>query len=394
MNISPEENSNLPFERSEYEERVNKVRKRMEDEGVEVMVITSPTNMYYLTGYSAFSFYVPQFLVLPLDRDLYMVPRSLDGISVEETTWLTKDMIRPYGEEYIDHYHNYKAPKHPVDHLIDLLREDGLEDRVYGLEMNDFYGRALYYKKLSEELTRASFKDETQIVPRVYLVKSEAEIEYMKEASRILEKGMEAGIDKIEEGVAEYEVAAEILNTMVENGGCLPSFPPMLQTSAACHISWTDKTIEEGSSVSIEIAGCRKRYHSPMCRTVIVADESSSVVKEAKDVIGRQIEAHKKALDTVEPGIKAEKVAIEANKIFDKRSSRVGYPAGLGFPPDWGEHTASFQEGDQTILKPNMTFHTISTLTEPFTMEFSETVRVTEDGAEVLADFPRKLFVK
>jgi Xaa-Pro dipeptidase len=168
----------------------------------------------------------------------------------------------------------------------------------------------------------------------------------------------------------------------------------MLQTTAACHITWTDSVIREGTSVSVEIAGCKERYHSPMCRTVIVADEDSSLVREARDVIGKQIEAHKKALDTVKPGIMAEKVAIEANKIFDERSSRVGYPAGIGFPPDWGERTASFQLGDKTVLEPNMTFHTISTLTEPFMMEFSETIRVTEDGAEVLADFPRKLFVK
>lgn len=394
MNTFEVENTNLPFELSEYEGRVRKVQEKMADEGVEVMIVTSPTNMYYLTGYSTFSFYVPQFLVISLQDDLFMVPRNLDNSSVLETTWLSQDMIRPYGEDYIDHYHNYKEPRHPVEYLIELLREENLTGKVFGLEMDDFYGRALYYKKLSEKLTNASFQDQTQLISRLYLVKSEAEIEYMREASRIVEKGMEAAIDMIEDGVTEYDVAAEILNVMIKNGSCSPSFPPLLQTSAACHVTWTDKTIREGTSVSIEIAGCRKRYQSPMCRTAIVAKESSSVVQKAKDVMKRQIEAHRKALATVQPGIKAERVAIEANKIYHKRSSRVGYPSGLGFPPDWGEHTASFQEGDQTVLKPNMTFHVISTLAEPFMIEFGETVRVTEDGAEVLVDFPRKLFVR
>jgi len=394
MNASEVENTNLPFELSEYEGRLRKVREKMVDEGVEVMIVTSPTNMYYLTGYNTFSFYIPQFLVLPLDEDLFMVPRSLDNSSVLETTWLSQDMIRPYGEDYIDHYHNYKEPRHPVEYLIELLQEEGLADSVFGLEMDDFYGRALYYKKLSEKLTDASFHDQTQLIPRLYLVKSEAEVEYMREASRIVEEGMEAALNMIEEGVTEYEVAAEILNVMIKSGSCSPSFPPLLQTSAACHVTWTDKNIREGTSVSIEIAGCRKRYQSPMCRTAIVAKESSSVVRRARDVMKRQIEAHRKALATIEPGIKAERVAIEANKIFDKRSSRVGYPSGLGFPPDWGEHTASFQEGDQTVLQPNMTFHVLSTLADPFMIEFGETVRVTEGGAEVLVDFPRKLFVK
>lgn len=385
---------NLPFERSEYKRRVTKVRKRMEENQVEIMVVTSPTNIYYLTGYSSFSFYAPQFLVIPLNQELFFVNRSIDKPGAKETTWLKGEMIKPYGEEYVDHYVNYPDPKHPLDHLLELLRSKGLVEGVFGMELDDYYCRAFYYKTFLEELPKTQISNQTQLVPRIYLKKSEAEIVYMKEASRIVEKGMKAAINTIEEGVRENEVAAKVLQTMIENGSCMPSIPPLLQTTTAPHFTWTDSPIRRGTSVSVEIAGCRKRYHSPMCRTVIVAEENSSQVEEARDVIGRQIEAHRKALETVKPGIKAEKVAIEANKVFDERSSRVGYPVGLGFPPDWGERTASFQLGDQTVLKPNMTFHTISTLTEPFLMEFSETIRVTEEEAEVLADFPRKLFVK
>lgn len=386
--------SNLPFERSEYKRRVSRVRKKMENNQVEVMLVTSPTNIYYLTGFSSFSFYAPQFLVIPLNQELFFVNRSIDKPGVKETTWLKEEMIKPYGEEYIDHCVNYADPKYPLDYLLELLRSEDLEEGKFGMELDDYYCRASYYKGVRKGLPKAQITNQTQLVPRIYLKKSEAEIAYMKEASKIVEKGMEAAVNMIEEGVRENEVAAEILRTMIKQGSCIPSIPPLLQTTAAPHITWTDSPICKGTSVSVEIAGCKERYHSPMCRTLIVAEEHSSIVEEARNVIGRQIEAHRKALETVKPGIKAEKVAIEANKVFDERSSRVGYPVGLGFPPDWGERTASFQLGDQTVLKPNMTFHTISTLTEPFLMEFSETIRVTEDGAEILADFPRKLFVK
>lgn len=386
--------SNLPFERSEYKRRVSRVRKKMENNQVEVMLVTSPTNIYYLTGFSSFSFYAPQFLVIPLNQELFFVNRSIDKPGAKETTWLKEEMIKPYGEEYIDHCINYPDPRHPLDYLLELLRSEDLEEGKFGMELDDYYCRASYYRGFREELPKAQISNQTQLVPRIYLKKSEAEISYMKEASKIVEKGMEAAVNTIGEGVRENEVAAEILRTMIKQGGCIPSIPPLLQTTAAPHITWTDSPICKGTSVSVEIAGCKERYHSPMCRTVIIAEENSSIVKEARNVIGRQIEAHRKALEIVKPGIKAEKVAIEASKVFDERSSRVGYPVGLGFPPDWGERTASFQLGDQTVLKPNMTFHTISTLTEPFLMEFSETIRITEDGAEILADFPRKLFVK
>ena len=385
--------SELPFEKSEYERRMSALRERMAENGIEVMLVTSPTNIYYLTGYSAYSFYAPQFLVIPRDDDLLFVNRSIDKPGVQETTWLEDERIRPYGEEYIDHYVNYQEQKHPVDFLIDVLRAEGLASKVLGMELDDYYCRAFYYRNLAERLSGAEIRNQTQIVPRIYLRKSEPEIAYMKEAARIVEVGMEKAIETIRAGARENEVAAEVLHSLVKNGSSMPSFPPLLQTTAAPHITWTDSRITQGTSVSVEIAGCKERYHAPLCRTVIVDEEDSPVVRKAKDVIDRQMSAHEKALETVKPGIRAEEVAIEANKVFAERSSRVGYPAGLGFPPDWGERTASFQSGDRTILKPNMTFHMISTLTEPFLMEFSETIRVTEEGGEVMTDFPRKLFV-
>ncbi|MFW6317771.1 MAG: M24 family metallopeptidase, partial [Halorubrum sp.] len=66
---------------------------------------------------------------------------------------------------------------------------------------------------------------------------------------------------------------------------------------------------------------------------------------------------------------------------------------GLGYPPDWGEHTASIRPGDETVLEEGMTFHMIPGLWEDeFGVELSETFAVTSTGAETLAEFPRRLF--
>jgi len=54
----------LAFEISEYEERIQKVKARMDAEGIEVLLVTDPANMNYLSGYDGWSFYVPQVLVL------------------------------------------------------------------------------------------------------------------------------------------------------------------------------------------------------------------------------------------------------------------------------------------------------------------------------------------
>jgi len=78
-----------------------------------------------------------------------------------------------------------------------------------------------------------------------------------------------------------------------------------------------------------------------------------------------------------------------------EKRSRIGYSVGLGYPPDWGEHTMSLRPGDVTPLEPNMTFHMILGMwMDDWGFELSETFRVTDAGAECLCSVPRGLTVK
>ena len=105
------------------------------------------------------------------------------------------------------------------------------------------------------------------------------------------------------------------------------------------------------------------------------------------------------ALDVVKPGVTAEEVEAawreEVNKHGVSKESRIGYPTGLNYPPDWGEHTASLRPGDKTVLQPNMTFHCIPGVWyDDFGIEISQCFRVTETGYERLGQFPQELYLK
>ena len=78
------------------------------------------------------------------------------------------------------------------------------------------------------------------------------------------------------------------------------------------------------------------------------------------------------------------------------KASRIGYSVGLGYPPDWGERTASLRPGDRTVLEPDMVFHVILGMWEDDGgYELSETIRISEGGPpEVLTQFPRALLIK
>ena len=111
------------------------------------------------------------------------------------------------------------------------------------------------------------------------------------------------------------------------------------------------------------------------------------------------VEGLNAALDAVRPGATCEAVEAAWAKVIKRhgivKESRIGYPVGIGFPPTWGELTASLRPGDRTVMETDMTFHCIPGLwMDDWGIVISESFRVTERGAETLADFPRQLFAK
>ncbi|OLE72344.1 MAG: hypothetical protein AUG05_05375 [Actinobacteria bacterium 13_1_20CM_2_66_18] len=105
------------------------------------------------------------------------------------------------------------------------------------------------------------------------------------------------------------------------------------------------------------------------------------------------------ALATVKPGALCQDVEAAWRQTINRagfsKPSRIGYSIGLNYPPNWADHTASLRQNDTTVLEPNMTFHLMLGMwMEGWGFELSDTFRVTETGHEVLADFPRQLFVK
>ena len=385
------------FDVGEYERRIERTRARMAERELDAIVVADPANMNYLTGYDGWSFYVHQAVVLAADRDEPLwVGREMDANGARATTRLSEESIRAYSD---DHVHS-PVDLHPMDYLAGVLEEIDVDDGRIGLEMDAAYFTAKSYTRLLGTLPDATFEDTTLLVNWVRIEKSQRELEYMRQAARISENAMQAGLDAIDAGVPEYEVARAIYDALIggtdEYGGDYPSIVPLMPSgdhTGTPHLTWTDREFEDGDPVIIELSGCRHRYHSPLARTAFVGDPPAAMERIA-DVVVEGIEA---ALDAAAPGVTCEAVerawreTIAAHGI--EKDDRIGYSMGLGYPPDWGEHTASLRPGDETVLEENMTFHMIPGIWgDDFGVELSETFRVTADGAETLANFPRRLF--
>ncbi|TMT87461.1 M24 family metallopeptidase [Haloterrigena sp. H1] len=385
------------FDEAEYERRVARTKDRLREDDLDAIVVADPANMNYLTGYDGWSFYVHQAVVVTPERDEPVwIGRGMDANGARATTHLSEESIRSYSD---DHVHS-PYDLHPMDYVAGVLEDLGVADGRIGLEMDASYFTAKSYTRLQQNLPDAEFEDATLLVGWVRIKKSEQELAYMREAARISEHAMQAGLDAIEEGVPEYEAAAAIYDALITGteayGGDYPSIVPLMPSgdhTGTPHLTWTDRPFEDGDPVIIELSGCRHRYHSPLARTTFVGDPPAELAETAEIVV----EGLEAALDAAEPGVTCEAVEKAWRETIAQygleKEDRIGYSMGLGYPPDWGEHTASLRPGDETVLEEDMTFHMIPGIwTDELGVEISETFHVTSTGAETLAEFPRQLF--
>ncbi|WP_353816921.1 M24 family metallopeptidase [Mesorhizobium sp.] len=145
----------------------------------------------------------------------------------------------------------------------------------------------------------------------------------------------------------------------------------------------------QGSQINIELAGVRHRYTAALMRTFSIGKPSEHLCR----VHEGHVAGMEAALQTIRPGVSCSDVANAFYRTYEKhgfkKESRCGYAHGIG----WLEPTASFQNGDMTELKPNMTFHLMlgNWFNEDFGYMISESIRVTESGVEVLTNTPREI---
>lgn len=386
------------FSTDEYLGRIQRTKEKMAAADIDVLVVADPANMNYLTGYDGWSFYVPQVVVISADTDEPVwIGRGMDAAGAKFTTFLAPENIIGYPDDFVQN-----PVKHPLHFVADILKNRGWGGKRIGVETDAYYYTARSDASLREGLPEATIVDANLLVNWVRLVKSDAEIALMKEAGKITEKVMATAIDTVRPGVRECDAVAAVYHAQMSGterfGGDYPSIVPMMPTgekTSTPHLTWTDEPYQNETAVNLELAACRQRYHSPMARTMYLGkNPPEKLVKTAQVVV----DGLNTTLAAIKPGIRCEEVELVWREIIAKagleKESRIGYPIGVNYPPDWGEHTASLRPGDKTVLKPNMCFHMILGMwMDNWGFECSEPFRVTETGAETFSEFPRKLFV-
>ncbi len=387
----------LYFDAAEYRRRIDGTRRVMAERGIDLLIVTDPSNMAWLTGYDGWSFYVHQCVLLPLEAGPVWYGRGIDANGAKRTTRLNHDDIVSYPDHYVQ-----STERHPMDFLSDYISGRGWDKGAIGVEMDNYYFSAAAYASLVRHLPNAVFKDATGMVNWRRVIKSATEIKYMRTAGRIVEAMHARIFDIIEPGLKKNELAAEIYHTGITGvdgyGGDYPAIAPLLpsgEDASASHLTWNDLPMKSGEGTFFEIAGVYRRYHCPLSRTVYLGKPPQPFLDAEKAVL----EGLEAGLEQARPGKLCEDIAGAFFAVLKKhgivKDNRTGYSIGLSYPPDWGERTLSLRSGDRTELRENMTLHFMPGLwMDKWGLEITESVVITAAGAECLSECPRQLMVK
>ena len=388
----------LLFERSEFLARIGRVKAEMQRRGMDRLIVASPANQFWLTGYDGWSFYTPQIVVVDLaSEEPIWIGRKIDAVGAKFTAFLKPDNVVPYPDHYVG-----SAELHPMQFAAEELNRRGWDKGAVGVETDDYYYTAKWDALLKQGLPNLRFLDAFLLVNRCRMRKSAQELTYMRQAGRIAAAAQKAAFEACAVGVRQCDVMAELYRVttagLPEFGGTFPCKPPNAMVSelaSAPHLSWTDDKLVPGDMFYIEMGGVRHRYHSPLSRCIYLGQPTAHMAQTAR-IIAEGLEA---VLAVVKPGAVCEELAAAWKAVIARngleKDSRIGYPVGIGYPPTWGELTASLRAGDRTVLEEGMTFHCIPAIwLDKYGLVISETFAVTRSGAECFADCPRVLFSK
>lgn len=376
----------LPFAKEEFFARIANARAEMSRRDIDALIITTPENLYYLTGYGTPAYYSTQAMVLPVAAEPFMVTYIVEAEVVGKVS-------------IVKEFAAYGPNDEPVPVLAKAIRDRGLASKRLALEMSSWFFSVALYQQLVAELGGVAMIDGSGVVEAIRPYKSDAEVAYVREGARVAGVAMQAAREAAAPGNTENDVAAAIYGAGIREGCEFPGSPPYVNAGPRVlvpHASWDRRRIEAGDQVYVELSGCVRRYSSALMRTWSFG-EPHPELRRLEGAINAGLDA---GIAALRPGVTSGTVDEACRGIIRDAGfeypHETGYSIGVCFPPGWNEtHVFNLKPGDERVIRPNMTFHLVPHVDIPGvgTVGLSETVLVTNDGPEVLTKFPRTMVV-
>ena len=381
----------LHFSEAELSDRRNAACADMAARGLDALLMFRQESMYYLTGYDTFGYVYFQCLVMTADGRLVLLTRAPDlrqarftSVVEDVRVWIDRENASPAAE------------------LRDLLAELGLRGRHLGVEWEAYGLTARNGQRLTAALDGfATLEDASDLVTRRRLVKSPAEIAYVRRAAELADAAWSKAVEVARGGVSEGEILAAMHGEIFKGGGDDPGNEFIIGSGPGammCRYFTGRRTLSAQDQLTLEFAGTYRHYHSCLMRTMAIGRAPA-----------RQIELHAAARDALlaceaalKPGkpvgdvFDAHARVLDAAGLSEYRLNACGYSLGTTFAPNWMDWPMLYR-GNPVLAAPGMVFFMHMIIFDDragLAMTLGRTSIVTENGAEVLSKAPLDLVVK
>ena len=371
----------IHFSKEEFAERKSKVIKELKKQNLDALLMFRQESMYWLTGYDTFGYVYFQCLVLTVRGELVLLTRVPDLRQAQNTS-IIKDI-----RIWVD-----KDRSNPTSDLKNILSELSLEKSNLGIEYEAYGLTGRNAISLNNSLEKfAILHDKSELVSCLRVIKSSAEIVYVKKAAALADKAMEAAWKYAHAKQNEAKILSEMQSVIFQGGGDYPANEFIIgsgKNALLCRYQSEKRKLDEIDQLSIEWAGTYKHYHSAMFRTIPIG----KVNDKQKKMYSACLEALKACENKLKPGNKIGEVFDIHAEVLDRlgykksRMNACGYSLGTTFAPNWMDWPMLYT-GNPVILAPGMIFFMHMILMDSdnqLAMNLGETYLVTTSGNERL----------
>jgi Xaa-Pro dipeptidase len=358
---------------------------------LDAILMFKQESMYWLCGYDSFGYCFFQCLVLRADGEMVLTTRAPDLRQAQHTSILGDIRV------WVD-----REGSDPARELRSLLAEKGLAGRRLGIEYDSHGLTAANGRRLDAALDGfAEISDASGLMDRLRLVKSEAELAYVRSAARLADAALAAAIAETRAGADEGDILAAMHAAIFKGGGDYPGNAFIIgsgRDALLCRYKSGRRRLDPRDQLTLELAGVYRHYHACLMRTLLVGEATAR--HRAMHAACREALAAAEA--KLVPGVSMGAVYDAQAEVLDRHGMRThrlnacGYSLGAVYPPSWMDWPMFFH-GNLVTLAPGMVLflHMILMDSEAgVAMTLGRTSLITDRGSEPLSTGPLDLAIR
>ncbi len=381
----------IHFTHEEFAQRQAQAIAALQAQQLDGLLMFRQESMFYLSGYDTFGYAMFQCMYLGADGRMVLLTRAPDRAQAELTSIV--DDVRIWKDE---------AGMQPAHNLRMMLVDLGLENSRLGIEYDAFGLTAHLWRQVEAQLDGfCTLQDASGLVNELRYIKSLQELDYIRKAAELADDALDAGLAVTQAGAFEGDILAAMQGKVFQGGGCYAGNEFIIgsgEHALLCRYHAGPRHLDNQDQMTLEWAGCYRRYHAAMMRTVVIGEPMAA----HRDMHQVATEALLACEDALYPGNTLGNVFAAHAKVMDAggfnhaRLNACGYTMGNAYAPIWVDHPMIYENNPMEVQE-NMVFFLHMILMDRdshMAMCPGHSVAITANGAQRLSRSNLNLLVR